>query len=80
MSDFTDLSKREHQSAGLVAYGYSNNAIAEILNIQPGTVKNHMSAIYKKLGFKQDRMTCPRVKLAMEVTRQPAYVRESRDG
>jgi len=44
-----ELSLRESQLARLVATGYSNGEIAGLLSIRRQTVKNHVSAIFKKL-------------------------------
>lgn len=47
-SALTDLSRREHQIAGLVADGLNNNEIAAELAITERTVKAHLSSIYTK--------------------------------
>jgi DNA-binding CsgD family transcriptional regulator len=44
------LSEREREVLNLVAQGHSNNQIAKLLVISPGTVNNHLSSIYSKLG------------------------------
>lgn len=46
------LTVREVEVLQLVALGYSNPAIAGDLNMSPGTVKNHLSAIFEKLRTK----------------------------
>jgi DNA-binding NarL/FixJ family response regulator len=46
------LSARERQVIQLVARGYPNEQIAETLNISDGTVKNHVTNIYGKLGVR----------------------------
>lgn len=48
LSDFTG---RETEVAGLMADGYTNGEIAEVLNISEGTVKNYISVIYEKVGI-----------------------------
>ncbi|MGB0387949.1 MAG: response regulator [Ardenticatenaceae bacterium] len=48
-SPFSTLSLREQQVLRLVAHGYPNSQIADILCISIGTVKNHVSNIYSKL-------------------------------
>jgi DNA-binding NarL/FixJ family response regulator len=45
-----DLSKRERQVAEKIAEGMTNARIATVLDIKEVTVKQHASAIYKKLG------------------------------
>lgn len=44
------LTKRERTTLELVALGLNNPAIAEELSISANTVRNHVQAIYKKLG------------------------------
>lgn len=45
------LSSREIEVLVLVAKGYSNDRIATQLSITEGTVKNHVSRLYMKLGL-----------------------------
>lgn len=45
-----DLTTREIQVLRLVAEGYSNRQISEIVHLPEGTVKNHPSTILMKLG------------------------------
>ncbi|QOC91921.1 response regulator [Micromonospora craniellae] len=44
------LTEREQEVLRLVAQGYSNREIAEVLFLAEGTVKNHISTILTKLG------------------------------
>jgi len=44
------LTERETDVLRLVAGGYSNREIAEMLHLAPGTVKNHVSNVLVKLG------------------------------
>lgn len=44
------LSEREIEILRLARRGLRNPQIAETLHISPGTVRNHLSAIYRKLG------------------------------
>lgn len=44
------LSDREREVLRLVAEGYSNHQIANLLHLAQGTVKNHVSAVLVKLG------------------------------
>ena len=46
----TDLSDREIQVLRLVAAGYTNLEISDILYISPHTVKSHVVHILNKLG------------------------------
>ena len=44
------LTRREAQVLEALARGLTNNEIAAELSITTGTVKDHLSAIYRKLG------------------------------
>jgi two-component system response regulator DesR len=44
------LSERESEILRLAKRGLPNPQIAQALHISPGTVRNHLSAIYRKLG------------------------------
>ncbi len=44
------LSERETEILRLAKRGLPNPQIAQSLHISPGTVRNHLSAIYRKLG------------------------------
>jgi DNA-binding NarL/FixJ family response regulator len=46
------LTPRETELASLVAAGFSNRQIAEMLAICRQTVKNHIQAIYRKLQLR----------------------------
>jgi len=48
-----ELTAREHQVLALVVEGASNAQIARRLGIAGGTVKNHISSIFEKLGVTQ---------------------------
>jgi two-component system response regulator DesR len=44
------LSEREIEVLQLAQRGLPNPQIAQALHIAPGTVRNHLSAVYRKLG------------------------------
>lgn len=46
----TPLSPRQRQVVALIAAGYTNPSIAVQLGITLGTVKNHVDAIFQRLG------------------------------
>ncbi|MFD2044553.1 helix-turn-helix transcriptional regulator [Ornithinibacillus salinisoli] len=48
-----DLSPKESQIAYLMRRGLKNSEIARIIGVTEGTVKVHISHIYKKLGMKR---------------------------
>lgn len=48
-----ELTAREHEVLALVVEGVSNAEIARRLGIAGGTVKNHISSIFEKLGVTQ---------------------------
>ena len=60
---FDRLTARERQVARAVARGHSNREIARGLGVKEQTVKNHLSAIYAKLGVRN------RLALALEAHR-----------
>jgi DNA-binding NarL/FixJ family response regulator len=45
-----DLSTRERQIIGLIAAGATNAEIGDQLSLSPNTIKQHASALYRKLG------------------------------
>jgi DNA-binding NarL/FixJ family response regulator len=45
-----ELTERETEVLRLMAEGYSNRQIGEVVHLAEGTVKNHVSAILMKLG------------------------------
>jgi DNA-binding NarL/FixJ family response regulator len=47
-----DLSARERQVLRLLAHGYENAQIAAALCIAEGTVKNHVTSIYGRIGVR----------------------------
>jgi DNA-binding NarL/FixJ family response regulator len=46
------LSVRERQIAEMVAAGAANREVAARLSLTEGTVKNHVSAVLRKLGLR----------------------------
>jgi two-component system response regulator DegU len=46
----SELTSREKEVLTLIAKGHDNRKIAETLSISEGTVKNHVSNIYEKIG------------------------------
>lgn len=46
------LTPREREVFALLSYGHSNTALANLLEIAPGTVKIHVERILNKLGVK----------------------------
>lgn len=47
-----DFTNRELSIIEQLAYGYTSKEIGENLHISGGTVKNHLTTIYKKLGLR----------------------------
>ena len=48
---FQGLSKRERETAALVAHGISNRAIAQVMTVGEKTVETYVTRILNKLGF-----------------------------
>jgi two-component system response regulator DegU len=48
----SEITSREREVLSLIARGYGNQRISEMLSISEGTVKNHITNIYDKLDFK----------------------------
>jgi DNA-binding NarL/FixJ family response regulator len=46
-----DLTEREREIAGMLAQGFTNRQISSALYISEGTVRNHISVIYDKIGI-----------------------------
>jgi DNA-binding NarL/FixJ family response regulator len=46
------LTRREVEVLRLIAGGYSNREVAQMLGTSPGTIKNHTSTILSKLGVR----------------------------
>jgi two-component system nitrate/nitrite response regulator NarL len=51
MTRMAALSKREEEIARLVAFGLSNNEVAQRLSLSRHTVKNYLFRVYEKLGI-----------------------------
>ena len=49
-SSMPELSPRQIEILNLVAKGFSNKEIAEIIGISPDTVKEHVANIFQRIG------------------------------
>ena len=56
------LTSREREVVALVADGYSNKAIARMLDASPWTVKNHLRAVFRKTGVANRTALCALVR------------------
>jgi DNA-binding CsgD family transcriptional regulator len=65
------LSPRERQVLALVADGHPTPAIAQQLGITSGTVKAHLTSVYRKLGVR-NRVQASRYYLDHLAPRSPA--------
>jgi len=61
------LTRKQKEIAILIAKGLSNEEIADELYITPGTVKNHVSAVYEGLGLKRAPEYVRRVRVMIYV-------------
>lgn len=64
-SMLSPLTSRQHQVLQLLAYGYSNTAIAQCLNIALKSVESHINAIYQELHISCEPESHSRVKAAL---------------
>jgi DNA-binding NarL/FixJ family response regulator len=49
-NDISALSAREREVLGLICEGKSDGDMSEILHLSPNTVRNHIMALYRKIG------------------------------
>ncbi len=61
------LSKAEEQIARLLAQGLSNQQIADQRRISDGTLKNQITAVYRKLEVTTDREAIVKLRRALDV-------------
>lgn len=52
MEALSGLTRRERDVVSLVCQGHANKEIARKLSISDGTVKQHVHAVYQKLGVR----------------------------
>jgi DNA-binding NarL/FixJ family response regulator len=52
-SELAGLTEREKAMLALIAEGYTNRAIGEVLHLSEKTVRNHVSQLLRKLGFQR---------------------------
>ena len=65
-SKTTRLSERQAEVMELVVKGYTPIGIASILFVTESTVKLHMQAIYRKLGFNYEKGRDMKVRAIMK--------------
>jgi DNA-binding NarL/FixJ family response regulator len=52
-NELSGLTGRERRMLALIAEGYTNRAIGEVLHLSEKTVRNHVSQLLRKLGFQR---------------------------
>ncbi len=52
-TELAGLTDRERRMLALIAEGYTNRAIGEVLHLSEKTVRNHVSQLLRKLGFQR---------------------------
>lgn len=75
-----ELTKREKEVLELVAQGYSNKDICEMLFISDGTITSHLCSIYQKLGVatpSRKEAATMRVKVALYYLRKSGMIRRN---
>ena len=48
--ELDDLTKREHEVLAMISHGWSDADIAAKLSLSRSTVRNHVAALYSKIG------------------------------
>lgn len=66
-----ELSEREQQVYELLVHGTTNKQIANHLGIVEKTVKTHITAVFKKLGFKNRSQAIAQYYKRKDVTNGP---------
>jgi DNA-binding NarL/FixJ family response regulator len=66
------LTSREREVAKMVASGYSNYDVANMLGVSVQTVKNHLQSIFRKMALAN------RVELAIRISNGEPKVRYAR--
>ena len=57
------FSPRELEVLNLIAKGYANKEIAQLLDLSPNTIKTHISKLYDKLGVNNRTQAASEAKL-----------------
>lgn len=57
------FSPREQQLINLVAKGYTNKEMAQLLHLSPNTVKTHLKSLFSKLGVNNRTQAASEAKL-----------------
>jgi len=78
-TDQTRLTKREGQILRLLVTGSANHQIGEELKLSAGTVRNHLSRIYRKLGVTTRTQAAVRVTELGLVSADPYTPRSAGD-
>ena len=66
------LTGRQQEILSLVAKGFTNLDIGELLGIARGTVKNHVATIIERL--EKDQVPCPALKSRIDIASFPQRV------
>lgn len=64
LSGYSGLSSREIEVFELIAEGYRVSTVARELFVSPSTVRNHLSAIFRKLGVSSQAQLLERLRRA----------------
>lgn len=80
-SPVTTLTEREREILSLIATGYSNRSIAELIGITNKTVENAINRIYDKMGIDSDNGALqPRVAAVLTYLQETRAVRNIERG
>lgn len=74
-TELAALTPRQLGILQLIAQGYTNTAIAEILSISPKTAEHHLQAVYRALQIPESSQFQPRVLAVLKYLEQSRFPR-----
>lgn len=74
-TELAALTPRQLEILQLIAQGYTNAAIAELLSISPKTAEHHLQAVYRALQIPESSQFQPRVLAVLKYLEQSRFPR-----